>query len=81
MSEARNWCRDGVRGKDCYDYHGELKCPMYIPYLLARIDRLEEALRKYGRHDPRCPCWLTLEKKACTCGWDAVLTEEGRENG
>lgn len=39
----------------------------------ARVARLEEALRKYGRHTNNCSCLQPLgigDYAACDCGWD-----------
>jgi chromosome segregation ATPase len=38
----------------------------------ARVKRLEEALRRYGRHGGAC-----LDETACDCGLEAALAEGG----
>lgn len=49
-----------------------------------RLDRRDEALRKYGRHQIRCTYTgahsaVTHDKGECTCGLDHALCEIGEE--
>ena len=49
--------------------------------LAAEVERLREALRRYGRHDTSCPASLAANidckraMRTCTCGLSAALGE------
>ena len=48
-----------------------------LPALLAELETLREALRRYGRHWSDCPAraWTHTDKEAplCDCGFSAAL--------
>lgn len=51
-----------------------------VAELLEELARLQEALQKYGTHDPRCPQRNWEEKlkgTPCNCGLDAARGENG----
>lgn len=61
------------------NHHNAAACPYCRPQFDKRIERLTEALRKYGRHDAAayCPA-ATHPHDACTCGLAALIAEEGK---
>ena len=46
-----------------------------IAALEAEIERLREALKEYGRHDPTCH-WFHPERYACDCGLHTALEQK-----
>ena len=44
-----------------------------IEALRAEVERLAEALRRYGVHDQTC---TAMDIPICTCGFDAALEQE-----
>lgn len=53
-----------------------------IPYLLARVATLTDALRKHGEHMSGCAFWDAPEGvSGCTCGLDVALSSlpEGKD--
>ena len=58
-------------------------CPMCTEERRDRVERLEAALRKYGRHTEDCLAWAHYvpSGKPCSCGLDAALSPPPASEG
>jgi hypothetical protein len=74
---SRAWCFDCSEW--CYPEEPCKGCE--LPKLRARLERLEKALREYGRHSHGCSADHDEAKYVCRCGWieERAILEEGHD--